>query len=214
MGAIASQITSLSIVYSIVYSDADQRKHQSSASLAFVRGIQRGPVNSQHKWPVTRKMFPFHDVIMQFREWPCLMVLVITKPSSNLSKLRPCQHVWLKIQRVSRQSEMLYPTYIMFWKRPYFSRFSVLTYGANGLWESLHINVKLNEPTSHFVKKCQSKPQFFSASNMSLCLYMVISGNVQSRGFRIVHPLTWTGSCANTRVSDGLRRHNAHITSL
>ena len=38
MGAIASQITSLTIVYSIVYSDADQGKHQSSASLAFVRG--------------------------------------------------------------------------------------------------------------------------------------------------------------------------------
>ena len=35
MGAIASQITSLTIVYSTVYSDADQRKHQSSASLAF-----------------------------------------------------------------------------------------------------------------------------------------------------------------------------------
>ena len=57
MGAIASQITSLTIAYSIVYSDADQRKHQSSASLAFVRGIHRGPVNSPHKWPVTRKCF-------------------------------------------------------------------------------------------------------------------------------------------------------------
>ena len=98
MGAIASQITSLTIVYSIVYSDADQRKHQSSvimgtmasqitnlanvyltlysgtdqrkyqssASLAFVRGIHRGPVNSPHKWPVTRKMFPFDDVIMSY----------------------------------------------------------------------------------------------------------------------------------------------------
>ena len=64
MGMIASQITSLMIVYSIVYSDADQRKHQSSASLAFVQGIHRGPVNSLHKWPVTRKMFPFDDVIM------------------------------------------------------------------------------------------------------------------------------------------------------
>ena len=64
MGAMASQITSLTIVYSTVYSDADQRKHQSSASLAFVRGIHRRPVNSPHKWPVTRKMFPFHDVIM------------------------------------------------------------------------------------------------------------------------------------------------------
>ena len=66
MGAIASQITSLMIVYSTVYSDADQRKHQSSASLAFVWGIHRGPVNSPHKWPVTQKMFPFDDVIMSW----------------------------------------------------------------------------------------------------------------------------------------------------
>ena len=64
MGAIASQITSLTIVYSTVYSGADQSKHQSSASLAFVWGIHRGPVNSPHKWPVTQKMFPFDDVIM------------------------------------------------------------------------------------------------------------------------------------------------------
>ena len=67
MGAIASHITSLSIVYPAVYSDADQRKHQSSASLAFVWGIRRGPVNSPHKWPVTPKMFPFDDVIMTQR---------------------------------------------------------------------------------------------------------------------------------------------------
>ena len=39
MSAIVSQITSLTSLYSTVYSDADQRKHQSSASLAFVRGI-------------------------------------------------------------------------------------------------------------------------------------------------------------------------------
>ena len=64
MGTIASQITSLTSVYSTVYSGADQSKHQSSASLAFVWGIHRGPVNSPHKWPVTRKMFPFDDVIM------------------------------------------------------------------------------------------------------------------------------------------------------
>ena len=64
MGAIASQITSLTIVYSTVYSGADQSKHQSSASLAFVWGIHRGPVNSPHKWPVTRKMLPFDDFIM------------------------------------------------------------------------------------------------------------------------------------------------------
>ena len=70
MGAIASQITSLTIVYSTVYSDADQRKHQSSASLTFVRGIHRGPVNSPHKWPVTREMFPFDDVIMTRKLMP------------------------------------------------------------------------------------------------------------------------------------------------
>ena len=64
MSAMASQITSLTFVYSTIYSGADQRKHQSSTSLAFVRGIHRGPVNSPHKGPVTRKMFPFDDVIM------------------------------------------------------------------------------------------------------------------------------------------------------
>ena len=64
MGTVASQITSPTIVYSTVYSDTDQRKHQSSASLAFVWGIHRGPVDSPHKWPVTRKMFPFDDVLM------------------------------------------------------------------------------------------------------------------------------------------------------
>ena len=72
MGAMASQITSLTIVYSTVYSGADQRKHQSSTPLAFVRGIHRGPVNSPHKWPITRKMFPFDDVIM-FKLWQTLL---------------------------------------------------------------------------------------------------------------------------------------------
>ena len=64
MGVKASQITSLAVVCSTVYTDADQRKHQSSALLAFVRRIHRGPVNSPHKWPVTRKMLPFDDVII------------------------------------------------------------------------------------------------------------------------------------------------------
>ena len=67
MGTMASQITSLTIVYSTDYSGADRSKHQSSASLAFVWGMHRGPVNSPHKWPVTRKIFPFDDVIMDCR---------------------------------------------------------------------------------------------------------------------------------------------------
>ena len=65
MGAMASEITSLTIVYWTVYSDENQRKHQSYASLAFVWGIHRVPVNSPHKWPVTRKMSAFDDVIMK-----------------------------------------------------------------------------------------------------------------------------------------------------
>ena len=65
MGTISSQITSLAIVYLTVYSTADQREHQSSASLAVVCGIHRWSVNSPHKWPVTRKRFPFDDVIMK-----------------------------------------------------------------------------------------------------------------------------------------------------
>ena len=60
MKATVSQITGLTIVYS----GADQRKHQRSASVPFVRGIHWWSVNSPHKGSVTRKMFPFDDVIM------------------------------------------------------------------------------------------------------------------------------------------------------
>ena len=68
MGGMVSQITNLTIVYSTVYSGPDQRKHQSSASLAFVRGIHRWQTNSPHKGPVTRKMFPFDYIIMFMAE--------------------------------------------------------------------------------------------------------------------------------------------------
>ena len=63
----ASQITGVFIVCSTVGSD--QRKRQSSASLAFVRGIHRWSVNSPYKRPVTRKMFPFDDIIMVFKHY-------------------------------------------------------------------------------------------------------------------------------------------------
>ena len=65
MGALRSQITNATSVYSTVYSGADQRKYQSSASLAFVWEIRRWPVNSPHKWQVTLKMFPFDDIFME-----------------------------------------------------------------------------------------------------------------------------------------------------
>ena len=66
MSVMVSQVTSLTIVYLTLYSAADQRKHQSSASPAFVQGINRSPVNSPHKLPVTPKTFPLDDVIMPF----------------------------------------------------------------------------------------------------------------------------------------------------
>ena len=64
ISAMASQITGIPIIYSNVCSGAGQRKHQSSAWLAFVRGIHRWPVNSPHKGQVTRKMFAINDVTM------------------------------------------------------------------------------------------------------------------------------------------------------
>ena len=68
MSMMVSQIAGVSIVYSNICSGVDQRKHQSSVSLAFVRGIHRWPENSPHKGPVKRKMFPFDDVIMFLKE--------------------------------------------------------------------------------------------------------------------------------------------------
>ena len=67
--AMASQITGVSIIYPTICSGADLRTRQSSASLALVRGIHRSPVNSPHKGPVTREVFPFNDVIMNTGSW-------------------------------------------------------------------------------------------------------------------------------------------------
>ena len=63
MGQKVSQLSSLTIDYSPVYSGANQRKPQNFASLVFVWVIHRWPVNYPHKWPVTRKMFPFDDIM-------------------------------------------------------------------------------------------------------------------------------------------------------
>ena len=96
MGAIASQITSLAIVFSTVCLDTDQRKHKSSASLAFVRGIHRRPVNSPHKWPVTRKMFPFDDIIMNW--WYCHALYKIWKWLDNCNECygqTGCREIWV-----------------------------------------------------------------------------------------------------------------------
>ena len=110
MGTIASQITSLTIVYSTVYSEIDQRKHQSSASLAFVRGIHRGPVNSPHKWPVTRKMFPFDDVIMK----PVDMVSCILINSGSGKDLSPVRRQVITSSNVGLLTKEWKPS-VKFW---------------------------------------------------------------------------------------------------
>ena len=90
MGSMASKITSLTIIYSTVHSDADQRKHQSLASLAFVRGIHRWSVNSPHKWPATRKRFPFDDVIMMGSTYRLRYITYIGyKPTSYIGDQFP-----------------------------------------------------------------------------------------------------------------------------
>ena len=128
MGAIGSQITSLTIVYSTVYSGADQSKHQSSVSLAFVWGIHRGPVNSPHKWPVTRKMFPFDDVIMgvisyiatvAWYGWQYLRLRIVKTNDGGASKIHRhpyrCGPKW---QVVSHERQNKHDLYRLFHKWP------------------------------------------------------------------------------------------------
>ena len=86
MSAMASQITGVSLVCSTVCSGADERKHQSSASLALVRGIHRSPVNSPHKGPVTRKIILFASVTSSLAtSSPAMMYLDQRKHQSSAS---------------------------------------------------------------------------------------------------------------------------------
>ena len=81
-------------------SRAHQRKHQSSASLAFVRGIHRRPVNSPHKWPATRKMFPFDEVIMNITMvFPGMEIYTIKIRRSSLIFVMeiPLRHLYMEI---------------------------------------------------------------------------------------------------------------------
>ena len=105
MSTMASQITSLTIDHSTVYSGANQRKHQSSASLAFQRGIHRRPVNSPHKGQVTRKMFQFDGVIMVqvigYYEMCFKMTYLKSQPWSDFNNRNFVSHgVWVKSSKL------------------------------------------------------------------------------------------------------------------
>ena len=114
MSAMMFQINGISIACSVICSDADQRKHQSFASLAVVRGIHQWPVDSPHKGPATQKMFPFHDVIitkshmgwqlwigghttaLHLQSWDCVTVWLslIASAGSPQIKLVPMSTTW------------------------------------------------------------------------------------------------------------------------
>ena len=92
MAAMMFQITIPTIVYSTVYSDADQRKHQNSAPLAFVQDIHRWLVNSPHKRPVTWKMFPFDDIIM---DWENTFIILFQHLSGAIELECVLTHIFL-----------------------------------------------------------------------------------------------------------------------
>ena len=121
MGAMAFQIIGVSIVYSTACSGADQRKNQTSASLAFVRGIHRSPVNSSHKGPVTRKMFPFDGVIM------ILIVLTLGTLLPSVGNGDPIHSIGKKRGKYSLREQL--PSF-----RYYQSKMSMASKARNNRW--------------------------------------------------------------------------------
>ena len=114
MSSTASQITGVSIVCSIVCSEADQRKHQSSASLAFVRGIHLPPVNSHHKGPVTRKIFPLmtSSWLRKFTIRGWINVWIIWQ-GSKVEQFHwlviPCINIFeMKLKKICQQHDIMY----------------------------------------------------------------------------------------------------------
>ena len=101
MSAMASQITSLMIVYSTAYSGANRR----SIKLR-VTGLCVG--NSPHKWPVTRKMFPFDDVIMELK-WTLHMMWWTCTEHSLESYIKTCPPRFVAYSKLHlyRQSQCL-----------------------------------------------------------------------------------------------------------
>ena len=118
MSTMAFQITSLTIVYTNVHSGADQRKYQSIASLAFVRGIHRWPVNYPHKGPVTRKMFPFDDAIISYRSWifpPASHITIHNVQTALMNKVRNLgDHDIFWLWKISVNLKCLYITAKLF----------------------------------------------------------------------------------------------------
>ena len=101
MGTVASQITSLTIVHTTVYSDADQSKHQSSASLAFVWGIHRDRWIPRTKIQLRGKCFHLmtsswicHQDSQEHFPWVELLISALTLVLTGLWPLKIFIYVW------------------------------------------------------------------------------------------------------------------------
>ena len=152
MGVIASQITSLTIVLSTIYLDTDQSKHQSSVSLAFnVQGIHQRGVNCPHKWPVTRKMFLFDDVIMIYflLWWPYLLSYIAwskrrTGIVSYAGKNEKNKHI-----KSLRKNDKTIPDSLEFrWWSLY------IQFMDSSKWLSLKLHVELHSRNFHKYEMC------------------------------------------------------------
>ena len=112
MSAMASQITGVSIFCSTFCSGAHQWKHQSSASRAFVRGIHRWPVDSPHRGPVTRKMFIFDGVIMNW-------IKAVPEGDNLVPNVATLNRVYLILSRtpVSTTHDAFLSVFMMPWRR-------------------------------------------------------------------------------------------------
>ena len=146
LGEITSQITIFSIVYSTVCSGVDQRKYQSSTSLAFVRGIHRWPVNFTHKGPVTRKMFPFDDGKGQRCTKTMVILTKITKVSWD-----PRESTHLQQREIMLQQESIIMT-DQNWS------LAILPYDQNKFTESSHMTTSLYLFVTGCKCKCISPP--------------------------------------------------------
>ena len=98
MGHMTYQITGISTVCSTMRSGAYQTKYQSSKSSFFVRGIHRWPVNSPHKGPVTRKMFPFDNVIMT--SWHIYIYMCVCVFCCAMTSCLDVHHHMLEVWRL------------------------------------------------------------------------------------------------------------------
>ena len=155
------------MICSTVCSGTDQRKHQSSASLAFVRGIHRWPVNSHHKGPVTQKMFSFDDVVMIIHMDSCIVwwnVFASKQFSPNLLMLvRKWIHTGLNNATLDKPFCGLYKMLIIVRCLP---RLKILTCICHGLaeWCLYKINQFAGD-TIKFVGKCL----YFDSNVAEMC---------------------------------------------